>query len=79
MTMNCVRNTKKNFLPVTGLRKRGPLKDLNDSKLIVNASQVISLIIKDQFNTIQNLQRSPIPQISNWSGTFRLFLTANGL
>ena len=32
--------------------------------------QVILLIIKDQFYTIQNLQRSPIPQISNWSGTF---------
>ena len=28
------------------------------------------LIIQDQFYTIQNLQRSPIPQTSNWSGTF---------
>ena len=31
--------------------------------------QVIPLIIQDQFYTIQNLQRSPIPQTSNWSGT----------
>ena len=31
---------------------------------------MIPLIIKDQFYTIQNLQRSPIPQTSNWSGTF---------
>ena len=30
---------------------------------------MIPLIIQDQFYTIQNLQRSPIPQISNWSGT----------
>ena len=32
--------------------------------------QVILLIIQDQFYTIQNLQRSPIPQTSNWSSTF---------
>ena len=31
---------------------------------------MIPLIIQDQFYTIQNLQRSPIPQTSNWSGTF---------
>ena len=31
--------------------------------------QVIPLIIQNQFHTIQNLQRSPIPQTSNWSGT----------
>ena len=31
---------------------------------------MIPLIIQDQFYTIQNLQRSPIPQKSNWSGTF---------
>ena len=35
--------------------------------------QVIPLIIQDQFYTIQNLQRSPIPQTSNWSGTFFCF------
>ena len=29
-----------------------------------------SLIIQDQFYTIQNCPRSPIPQTSNWSGTF---------
>ena len=32
--------------------------------------QVIPLIIQNQFHTIQNLQRSPIPQTSNWSETF---------
>ena len=31
---------------------------------------MIPLIIQDQFYTIQNLQRPPIPQTSNWSGTF---------
>ena len=31
---------------------------------------MIALIIQDQFYTIENLQRSPIPQTSNWSGTF---------
>ena len=31
---------------------------------------MIPLIIQDQFDTIQNLQRSPIPQTSNWQGTF---------
>ena len=31
---------------------------------------MIPLIIQDQFYTIQNLQRSPILQTSNWSGTF---------
>ena len=31
---------------------------------------MIPLIIQDQFYIIQNLQRSPILQTSNWSGTF---------
>ena len=53
----------------------GPLKDLNDSELIVY--EVIPLIIQDQFYTIQNLQRSPIP--TNQSGTFFAGLTANWL
>ena len=30
----CLRNGKKSSLPVPGMRNRGPLKDLNDSKLI---------------------------------------------
>ena len=33
-------------------------------------SPSVPLIIQNQFVTIQNLQRSPIPQTSNWSGTF---------
>ena len=31
---------------------------------------MIPLIIQDQFYTIQNIQRSPITQTSNWSGHF---------
>ena len=31
---------------------------------------MIPLIIQDQFYIIQNLQRSPITQTNNWSGTF---------
>ena len=31
---------------------------------------MINLIIQDQFYTTQNLQRSPIPQTSNWPRTF---------
>ena len=32
--------------------------------------------VQDQFYTIQNLQRSPIPQNSNWSGTFFLLFNS---
>ena len=32
--------------------------------------QVITLTIQDQFYAIQNLQRSPILETSNWSGNF---------
>jgi hypothetical protein len=45
---------------------------------------VIPLTIQDQFHTIQNLERSPIPQTSNWSslnwsGTFfAVFLQQTG-
>ena len=31
---------------------------------------MIPLITQDQYYTVQDLQRSPILQISNWSGTF---------
>ena len=34
-----VRNSKKSSWPVTGFRNRGPLKDLNVSKLIVHESK----------------------------------------
>ena len=36
---NTVRNSKKSSWPVTGMRNKGPLKDLNDSKLIVYESK----------------------------------------
>ena len=42
---------------------RGPLKILNGIKLILD----------DQFGIMQVLQRSPIAQTSNWSGTFFAF------
>ena len=64
-----VRNIKKSSWLVTGLWSRGPLKDLEGSK-DCKWVQVIPMIIQDQFYTIQNLQRSPIPQTSNRSGTF---------
>ena len=57
----CCKKQQKNSWPVTGLWNRWPLKDLNDSKLIIWV-QVIPLIIQDQFYTVQNLQRSPILQ-----------------
>ena len=64
----------KSSWPVTGLRSKGSLKDLNDSKLIVYESRINFIL------HIQNLQRSPIPQTNNRSGTFfLLFLTANRL
>ena len=51
----CSKKQQKSSWPVTCLQNRGLLKDLNNSKLIL-------MIIHDQFYTIQNLQRSPIPQ-----------------
>ena len=53
-------------LAVTGLWNRGPLKILNDIKLILD-DQGNHL---DSYTIIRVLQRSPIPQTSNWSGTF---------
>ena len=38
---------------------------------------MIPPIIQDQFYTIQNLQRSPILQTSNWSGIFLLLLKSS--
>ena len=65
---------KKSSWPVTGLLSRGPLKDLKDSKLILNGINMILDdplgLIYNQFGIIQVFQRSPIPQTSNWSGTF---------
>ena len=62
----CCEKQQKSSWPITGLRNRGPVKDLNDSKL----SPSDFLIIQDQFHTVQNLQKFPILQTSNWSGTF---------
>ena len=38
--LNCYKNGKKSSWPVTGLWSRGPLKDLKDSKLILNESKL---------------------------------------
>ena len=48
----------------------GPLKILNGIKMILDdqGNQLDSYW--NQFGIIQDLQRSPIPQTSNWSGTF---------
>ena len=55
----CKEQQKKSSLPVTGLWNLGPLKIMNGVKLILD----------DQGNHLV-LQRSPILQTSNWSGTF---------
>ena len=57
---------KKSSWLVTGYWNRGPLKILNGIKLILD-DQGNHL---DTFEIIQVLQRSPILQTSNWSGTF---------
>ena len=46
------------YLITISLKNLGPLKILNDSLWILN-----------QFGIIQNLQRSPVPKTSKWSGT----------
>ena len=61
---------------MTGLWNRGPLKILNGKKLILDDQ---GSYMYNQFGIIQVLPRSPIPQTSNWPGTFLLFLTANRL
>ena len=59
---------KKTAKKLEGLKNRRTLKELNDSKLIANESSIS--IIQYHFYAIQKLQRSPIPQTSNRSGTF---------
>ena len=39
LTRVAVKNSKESSCPVTGLQNGGPLKDLNDSKLIVYESK----------------------------------------
>ena len=63
---------KSSSWPVTGLGKREPLKDLKDSKLILNESKLfpwLSRISLVPFRTFRN-QRALIPQTNNRSGTF---------
>jgi hypothetical protein len=62
----CKKQQKKSTWAVTGLWNRGRLKILNGIKLILD-DQGNHL---DTFEIIQVLQRSPILQTSNWSGTF---------
>ena len=61
---------------VTGLGSKGPLKVLNGIKLILDdhGNNLDSFTI-----SFEILQRSPTPQISNWSGTiFSRFLQQTG-
>ena len=62
--------SKKSTWPFTGLGNRGHLKVINNTKLIEDDQGDHFDSFKDQFGNIQNLQRSSIGQISNWSGTF---------
>ena len=66
----CKKKQKKSSWPVTSLWNMGPLKILNGIKWILDdqGNQLDSYW--NQFGIIQDLQRSPIPQTSNWSGTF---------
>ena len=59
----CKKQQKKSSWPVTGLRNRGPLDSEGPEWFQTDCIWVhmIPLIIQDQFHTIQNLQRSPIP------------------
>ena len=71
LTRVAVKNSKQSSCPVTYWfaewgTSEGPEWFQTDCIWV----QVIPLIIQNQFHTIQNLQRSPIPQTSNWSGTF---------
>ena len=77
----CKKQQKKSSWPITGLRSRWPLKILNGEKLILDdQGNHLDSYTYNQFGIIQILQKSPIPQTSNWSGTFfLLFLTANRL
>ena len=65
----CKKQQKKGSWPVTGLHNRGPLKDLNDSKLIVYESRSFPWLSRINFIPFR-IFRFPILQTSNWSGTF---------
>ena len=59
------------FLTSYWFVKRGPLKILNSIKLIMDdQGNHLEYIKYNQFGIIQVLQRSPIPQTSNWSETY---------
>ena len=47
-----LETAKKSYWPVTGLWNSGPLKDLNDFKLIVYESKWFPLTIQYQFHSI---------------------------
>ena len=66
----CKKRQNNSSRQVTGLWNRGPLKILNGIKLILDDQGNHFDIFLYQFGIIQVLQRSPIPQTSNWPGTF---------
>ena len=68
----CCKKHQKCSWPVTALWNRGPLKIMNGIKLILDG-QGNHLDLYIQYNHLeifQVIQKSPIPQISNWSGPF---------
>ena len=70
---------KDSSWPVTGLWNRGPLKILNGIILIQDDQGITWTHVYNQSEIIQVLQRSLIPQTSNWLGTiFCRFLQQTG-
>ena len=69
-TRRTLVHPQKSTWPVTGLWNMGRLKVSNDIKLILDEYCRSPRLVKNQFWISQILQRSHIPQTSNWSVTF---------
>ena len=65
-----VRNSKKRFLTIYWFVEQGTSEQSEWYKIDPGWSGELSGLIYNQFGINQVLQRSPIPQISIWSGTF---------
>ena len=78
--LNCKKQQKKDFWPVTGLRNRGTLKNLNDSKLIVYESKWFPWPSRINFIPFR-IFRGPLfhKPVTGQELFFLLFLTANRL
>ena len=59
----CCKKQQKKF--PTGLRNRGPLKDMNDSKMYMSPSDSPDHPGSNLYNSESSEVRSPIPQTIN--------------